>query len=80
MMQSNVKHQAIQCCSASLFIFMYSSSDIWISMFLMSLDSYAFKNSDNIKLHIVILFKLRSFESQAIVRSTEERGLKSTVL
>ena len=49
-------------------------------MFLMSLDSYAFKNSDNIKLHIVILFKLRSFESQAIVRSTEERGLKSTVL
>lgn len=45
-------------------------------MFLMAPDSYVFKNSDNIKLRIIILFKLRSFESQAIVRSTEKRGLK----
>lgn len=43
-------------------------------MFFMSLDSYVFKNSDNIKLHIIILFKFRSFESQAIV-GPQKRGV-----
>ena len=45
-------------------------------MFLMLLDFYVSKISDNIKLLIIVLFKLRSFESQAIDKTYQKRDIE----